>query len=136
MTARNRGSATGAKGVRAYLAKQPLAHRQILKNIRADVRAVLKGGEDVISYGIPAVKHNGCVVVYYAGFAKHVSMFPMGPGILKAARVDAAQYVTSKGTIQFPLAKPPRSALVRRLVRARLAAIPAAKRTTKRTATR
>jgi uncharacterized protein YdhG (YjbR/CyaY superfamily) len=116
---------SGPAQVRAYIAKQPPLQRRILKQIRADIFAVVKGGEEVISYGICAVRHSGRVAVWYAGFAKHVSMFPMGPGILKAAKVDASKYKTAKGTIQFPLDKPPSSALVKRLVRARLAAMPA-----------
>jgi uncharacterized protein YdhG (YjbR/CyaY superfamily) len=119
---------TGPAQVRAYLAKQPPLQRRILKQIRADILAVVKGGEDVISYGICAVRQGGRIVAWYAGFAKHVSMFPMGPGILKAAKVDASKYRTAKGTIQFPLDKPPSSALVKRLVRARLAAMPAPKK--------
>jgi uncharacterized protein YdhG (YjbR/CyaY superfamily) len=119
---------SGAEQVRAYLAKQPPLQRRILKQIRADMRALVKDGEDAISYGICAVKRDGRIVAWYAGFTKHVSMFPMGPAILKAAKVDPSKYVTAKGTIQFPLDKPPSSALVKRLVRARLAAMPAPKR--------
>jgi uncharacterized protein YdhG (YjbR/CyaY superfamily) len=114
-----------APSVAAYLAGQPATQRRILRRIRADIRSVVRGSEDAISYGIPAAKREGKIVVWYAGFAKHVSMFPMGPGVLKAAKVDASKYVTSRGTIQFPLDKPPSSALVKRLVRARLAAMPA-----------
>jgi uncharacterized protein YdhG (YjbR/CyaY superfamily) len=107
--------------VAAYLAAQPPAQRRILKKIRSDIRAAMKGAEDAISYGIPVAKVGGKNAVWYAGFAKHVSMFPMGPAVLRLAKVDASKYVTSKGTIQFPIEKPPSSALVKRLVKARLA---------------
>lgn len=115
-----------ASSIGEYFANQPALQRRILKRIRSDARVVIRGAEDVISYGIPALRRDGRIVVWYAGFAKHVSIFPMGPGILKAAKVDAATYKTSKGTIQFSLDRPPSSALVKRLVRARLSVMPAA----------
>jgi uncharacterized protein YdhG (YjbR/CyaY superfamily) len=116
-----------AKQVRDYLAAQPATQRRILKRIRADIRAVVPGATDYLSYGVPAIRSNDKVVAWYAGFRKHVSMFPMGPGILRAAKVNAADYVTAKGTIQFPLDAPPSGALVKRLVKARLAAMKAAR---------
>jgi uncharacterized protein YdhG (YjbR/CyaY superfamily) len=116
---------TEAAKVAAYIAKQPPAHRRILKRIRADLHAALPACEDYFSYRMPAVRSNGRLIAWYAGFRNHVSMFPMGPDVLKLAKVDASKYVTSKGTIQFPVEKPPSSALVKRLARAQLRKITA-----------
>jgi uncharacterized protein YdhG (YjbR/CyaY superfamily) len=123
MPRRQADRAALAKQVRDYFAAQPAAQRKILKRIRADIRAVVPAATDYMSYGIPAVRAGDKVVAWYAGFRKHVSIFPMGAAILAAAKVDASKYKTARGTIQFPIDEPPGSALVKRLVKARLAAM-------------
>jgi uncharacterized protein YdhG (YjbR/CyaY superfamily) len=70
---------------------------------------------------MPAFKH-GRVLVWYGAFADHMSLFP-GGSVLSQFRHDLAHLKTSKGTIQFPLDKPLPSALIARIVRARVAEV-------------
>jgi uncharacterized protein YdhG (YjbR/CyaY superfamily) len=83
--------------------------------------AVPREAVEVISYRMPAFKL-GRVLVWYAAFADHVSLFP-GGSVLVRFENDLADFKTSKGTIQVPLDRSLPTALIKRIVRARVAEI-------------
>ena len=58
-----------------YIQSFPSATRKVLESVRATVLASVPGGEERLSYRMPAVFFNG-VVVYYAAFKKHLGLFP------------------------------------------------------------
>jgi uncharacterized protein YdhG (YjbR/CyaY superfamily) len=108
-----------ANAVDEYLARVPEPARGTLKKIRAMIRSVVPAdASEAISYGIPSFKYKGWLVGY-AAFANHCSFFP---GALPTKFADELKrFPTSKGTIRFPVDKPLPAALVKRLVRARIA---------------
>jgi uncharacterized protein YdhG (YjbR/CyaY superfamily) len=117
-----RGSAAKksiANSVDEYLARVPEPARGTLKKTRALIRSVVPAqASEAISYGIPSFKYKGWLVGY-AAFANHCSFFPGAlPG--KFANL-LKRFPTSKGTIRFPVDKPLPAALVKKLVRARIA---------------
>ena len=115
-------SAAGtAKLLRAYFAAQPPEQRRMLKQLRTITRSVAPRSVDAFSYRIPALRWNGKILVWYAGFKAHVSLFPMTDRIRRAFAAELKGYRTAKGTIQFPVGKRIPVTLVRRLVKARLA---------------
>ena len=118
-----RGSAgkgkTASKNVDEYLARVPSPARSPLNEIRAAIRSVVPADAiEVISYGMPAFKHKK-VLVWYAAFANHCSLFPTG-SIVEAFKDKLKHYSTSKGTVHFPLDKPVPTALIKKMVKARV----------------
>jgi uncharacterized protein YdhG (YjbR/CyaY superfamily) len=123
MTIRKPAGDPAGDAVRRYIAALPPASRRRLQHMRAVVRATAPGAADHFSYRMPAFKLEGQILVWYAAFAAHTSLFPITPALLRAHRIDVAGYKTSKGTIQFPLAHPLPVALVKRIVKARIAEV-------------
>jgi uncharacterized protein YdhG (YjbR/CyaY superfamily) len=110
-----------------YLAGVPEPGRGTLQKIRAAIRSAAPAGStEVISYGIPAYRHNG-VIIWFAAFAKHCSLFPT-PGVIKLFETELKGCTISKGTIQFPLDKPLPATLVKKMVKARVAQLEAKKK--------
>ena len=120
----NRSSAakgSGApKNVDEYLAGVPEPARSTLNKMRAAIRsAVPPEATEAISYRIPAFKHKG-VLVWFAAFSDHCSLFPTA-AVIEAFKNELKGFSTSKGTIHFPVDKPLPTALVKKLVKARVA---------------
>jgi uncharacterized protein YdhG (YjbR/CyaY superfamily) len=108
------------KNIDEYLAAVPEPARSTLNKIRAAIRsAVPPEATETISYRIPAFKHNG-ILVWFAAFTDHCSLFP-GSSVIGAFQNELKGFSTSKGTIHFPTDKPLPTALVRKLVKARVA---------------
>ena len=103
-----------------FLARLDDAKRAALEKLRATIRAAAPGAEECISYGVPAFRLEGKMLVAFGAGARHCSFYP---GALPIATHQAALkgYDTSKGTIRFPAACPLPTTLVRKLVKIRLA---------------
>lgn len=109
-----------AKTVDEYLAAVPEPAQSTLRHIRALIRSVVpKQTTEVISYGIPMFKFNG-MLVGYAAFKNHCSLFPTGSAVLDQFGKELKGYRTSKGTIQFPPDKPLPDGLIKKIVKARV----------------
>jgi uncharacterized protein YdhG (YjbR/CyaY superfamily) len=113
--------ANGApKNIDDYLAGVPEPARSTLNKIRAAIRsAVPPEAIETISYGIPAFKDKK-VLVWFAAFSNHCSLFPTA-SVIEAFKNELKGFVTSKGTVQFPMDKPLPTALIKKLVKARVA---------------
>jgi len=110
-----------AKTVDEYLANVPEPARSTLKRIRAVIRSVVPAETtEVISYGMPMFKYNG-MLVGYAAFKNHCSLFPTGSGVIKKFEKELKGFATSKGTIQFPSDKPLPDAVLKKIVKTRVA---------------
>jgi uncharacterized protein YdhG (YjbR/CyaY superfamily) len=108
-----------AQTVDDYLAALPEQARATLEKLRKAVKAAAPQATEVISYQMPMYKHHG-MLVGFAAFKDHCSFFP-GSSPVAAHKDELKAYKTSKGTIRFPIDKPLPAALVKKLVRTRIA---------------
>jgi biotin carboxylase len=76
--------------------------------------------EEVISYGIPAFRLDGKMLLGFGAAARHCAFYP-GSHPIEAHRKELAAYDTSKGTIRFPPNRPLPATLVRKLAKTRIA---------------
>lgn len=110
-----------AADVDAYLTSVPAEKRAALQNLRKAIRAAAPDAEEGFSYGLPAFRLDGRPLVCYGASKNHCSFFPMSPAVIRAHAAALKGYDLSKGTIRFLTEKPLPAALVRKLVKARLA---------------
>ena len=109
--------------VQSYLTSLPPDSRRLLKQVRETIRAAAPDAVEHFSYGIPGFRLDEKPLIWYAAFKSHISMYPMTATIKRVHAKELEGYEMSKGTIRFPLSKPPSSALVKRLVKTRIAEI-------------
>jgi len=113
--------ADSAEGVDSYLAAVPEPARTTLEKVRAVIRsAVPAEATEGISYGMPAFRYKGALVGY-AAFKEHCSFFPMQASLINRMKEELKSYRTAKGTLQFPQEKPLPVALLKKMVKLRVA---------------
>jgi uncharacterized protein YdhG (YjbR/CyaY superfamily) len=104
-----------------YMALLPPKQRPLLAEVRAVLRAALPEAEEVISYDIPTYKIGGRAVIYFAGWKRHYSIYPVGEAVQKTLAAELAGLEISKGTIKFPLDEPVPAELITRMALLRAA---------------
>ena len=104
--------------VEEYFAAVPEPARSALNQIRQAIRSVVPPeATEIISYKIPAFKHKK-VLVWYAAFANHCSLFPTA-ALIDAFKDELKDFSTAKGTVHFPLDHPMPVDLIQRMVKER-----------------
>jgi len=106
----------------SYLNSLNAQHHQVLQGIRDLVHSLVPDTEESMSYGIPTLKHKGKLLLHFAGFKDHMSIFP-GAQAIQILGKDLKNYKTSKGTVQFTLANPISAELIKKIIDIRLAEI-------------
>ena len=109
------------KTIDEYLAVLSEDKRAALEKLRKAIRAAAPTAEECISYGLAAFRLNGRALVAFGATASHCAFYPMSSSTVEAFKDQLTAYDTSKGTIRFPADKPLPVALVRKLVKARIA---------------
>ncbi len=112
-------SKVAAGTIDEYLAQLPPGKRAALQWLRRHIKAAAPAAEECISYGIPAFRLNGRLLVHFGAAARHCSFYP--GAVVESFRDELREYDTSKGTVRFPPDAPPPAALVRKLVLAQAA---------------
>jgi uncharacterized protein YdhG (YjbR/CyaY superfamily) len=106
-----------------YLASVSPEKRVALQKVRRAVHAAAPNAEECIAYGMPAFRLNGKLIAGFKAAATHCSFHPMSGDTVETLRKDLAGYETSRGTIRFSPRTGLPAALVRKLVKARIAEV-------------
>ena len=112
------------KTIDEYLVAVGPDKRAALEKLREAIQTAAPKAEQCISYGLPAYRLNGRFLVAFGAAARHCAFYP--GSIVQDFKEELKGYETSKGTIRFPANKPLPGALVRKLVKARIAERPSA----------
>ncbi len=110
---------TGAAATRLideYIAALPEDQAQSLAALRRTVAAAAPDAVEAISYSMPAFKIGKRVLIYYAAFKDHLSLFPASGSVMDKLGAPLQAYFTGKGTLQFTPDKPLPDDLVRQIV--------------------
>lgn len=108
--------------VRSYLAALPAEARRQVQKLREAIRAAAPEAAESFGYGMPAFALDGKPFVWYAAWKHHSSLYPLSKATASALGAELKGYeISGKGTIRFRLDEPLPTALVTRLVRARMA---------------
>jgi uncharacterized protein YdhG (YjbR/CyaY superfamily) len=109
------------KTIDEYLAALSDENRAALEKLRKTIKALAPEAEECISYQIPAFRLGGRMLVGFGATANHCAFYPMSSSTVAAHKDELKAHDTSKGTIRFQADKPLPVALVRKLVKARIA---------------
>lgn len=104
-----------------YLENVPEAQRPDLEALRRLIKKVVPKAEEYISYGLAAFRLDGRPLVAFGGWANHCAFYPMSARTLAAFGAELDRFSLSKGTIRFTRDNPLPAAIVRELVKARIA---------------
>jgi uncharacterized protein YdhG (YjbR/CyaY superfamily) len=107
--------------VDAYLATVPEDMRTALEKLRRTIKAAAPAATERIGYGIPMLYQQGRPLVGFAAAKNHCGFYCTSPALMESMRKELESYDTSKGTIRFPPNKPLPAALIKKIVKARIA---------------
>lgn len=110
---------TSFKNIDEYISLFPKETQALLQQMRATIKEVAPDAEEAIKYQMPTFVLNGNLV-HFAAFKNHIGFYPVPTGIEKFKK-ELSAYKTSKGAVQFPLDKPLPLALIRKIVKFRVA---------------
>jgi uncharacterized protein YdhG (YjbR/CyaY superfamily) len=114
---------TKCKAIDEYLAELSAPKRLALRRLRMTIHEIIPKAEECISYRIPAFRFKGKVVVGFMATAKGCSYLPFSGSTLKTLAHELKNYGGTKSSLHFDPKKPLSKALVRKLIRVRIAEI-------------
>ncbi len=98
-----------------YISSFPDDVQVVLQDVQRTIHKAVPGAEEAISYQIPTITLNGRYLVYFAGWKRHVSLYPL-PDMDEGFEQEIAPYKAGKGTLRFPLGEPIPHDLITKLV--------------------
>lgn len=108
-----------ASNTDTYIGTFPKETQVVLEQIRTTILKAAPGTEEMISYGMPAFKINGGMLMYFAAYKNHIGLYALPSGNA-AFKKELAAYKMGKGSIQFPLDKKLPLALITKIVKFRV----------------
>lgn len=117
-----------AEQIDAYLATFPEPQADALEHVREVVARLAPNAEQKISYGMPAFYVGRRLLVSFAGWKRHCSIYPLTDSFMESHTDALAGFDQTKGSVHFTPERPLPDALIEELVRARLADLEAGRR--------
>jgi uncharacterized protein YdhG (YjbR/CyaY superfamily) len=114
---------TNYKSVDEYIAVQAEPSRAVLERVRATIRKALPRATEGISYQIPVYKLDGRMVLYFAGFQRHYSIYPATTRIIQTLKTELTGLLHSKATIRFAYTDAVPARLISRIAKLRAAEV-------------
>src|SRR5665213_448915 len=102
----------------AYFTAFPENVQKVLEQIRVAIKEAAPAAQEIISYGMPAFKYKGSVIIYFAGYKNHIGVYATPSGHAAFAK-ELSIYKQGKGSVQFPLDKPLPLTLITKIVKYR-----------------
>lgn len=103
-----------------YIATFPDEVRKALQEIRAMIRSAAPEAVETISYDMPTFNLNGTYLIYFAGWKKHIALYPVTGRIAEVLATELSGYKGTKGSVHFPLNKPMPLDLIRKITELRI----------------
>ena len=110
----------GFASIDEYIAACPEETHERLQAIRAEVKKIASEAKEKISYEIAAFELNGKNLIAFAGWKKHVSLYPIPAGD-EAFEEEVSKYASGKGTLKFPLDEPMPMKLINQVIKLHVA---------------
>lgn len=88
-----------------YIASFPDDVQTILEKVRGTILDQVPGAGEKISYQIPTITLDDKSLLYFSGWEKHISLYPI-PHSDVAFQAELETYSAGKGTLKFPLDRP------------------------------
>ena len=110
---------TNFQSIDEYIAACPPESQDYLQQIRRLIHTLVPDANEKISYQMAAFERNGKNLIHFAGWKKHVSLYPVPAGS-EAFERQIAKYAGGKGTLKFPLDEPLPLKLIERVVKLHL----------------
>ena len=94
-----------------------------LQTLRRTILEIVPNAEEVISYRVPAFRVGGETVAGFAAFKSHLSYLPFSGSVLAQLAEELDGYAMTKSSLHFPADRPLPRALVKKLIKVRLAQV-------------
>lgn len=102
-----------------YIAAQPEETRDVLTQVRKAIRKAVPKAQESISYKMPTYKLGGNILLYFAAWKRHYSLYPASAQMLAAFGEELSSYAVHKATIRLPYAEPVPVPLIVRIAKFR-----------------
>ncbi|MGZ4741367.1 MAG: iron chaperone [Ilumatobacteraceae bacterium] len=112
---------TDFRSVDEYIESLPEHVQPVVQRVLGTLRKALPSAQEVISYQIPALRTDGGIVLYFAGWKEHISIYPVTDALMASFGDELRPYRASKGTLRFPLDRPMPVRLIARVAKFRAA---------------
>ena len=101
-----------------YIAAFPGEVQEVLQKVRRTIQRAAPAAEETISYQIPTFQGEGRYLIYFAGYKKHIGLYPV-PIENPELKEELSVYASGKGTLKFPLDRPIPYRLIGKVVKFR-----------------